>query len=38
LIDTLDEGQVRDLWLYLGNSSRPGSGNSHLRENGQQGQ
>jgi putative heme-binding domain-containing protein len=38
LIDTLDEGQVRDLWLYLGNSSRPGSGNSHLRKNGQQGQ
>jgi hypothetical protein len=38
LIDTLDEGQVRDLWLYLGNSSRPDSGNTHLPKNGQQGQ
>jgi len=38
LINTLDEGQVGDLWAYLGNSSRPGSGDSHLRKNGQQGQ
>ena len=38
LIDTLDEGQVRDLWAYLGNSTRVKDKNSPLRDNGKQGQ
>ena len=38
LIDSLDEGQVRDLWAFLGNSSRVKDPNSPLRENGKQGQ
>jgi hypothetical protein len=38
LIDSLDEGQVRDLWAYLGNFTRVKDQIAPLRENGKQGQ